>query len=117
MDKKVSKLSGDLEKERLNKVEWKQDQLNKIENAFQNKQEQITNNKDQVISKLQSALDKSIEDVVSMKKQLSNTVSSIPQKIVMKDELKDLVSYQRFSTVDFSSDEIAQYGNCQVVNA
>ena len=117
MDKKVSKLSGDLEKERLDKVEWKQDQLNKIYNAFQNKQEQISNNKDQVISKLQSALDKSIEDVVNMKKQLSNTVSSIPQKIVMKDELKDLVSYQRFSTVDFSSDEIAQYGNFQVVNA
>ena len=117
MDKKVSKLSSDLEKERFSKAEWKLAQLNKIENAFENKQEQITNNKDQVISKLHSALDKSIEDVVNMKKQLSNTVSSIPQKIVMKDELKDLVSYQRFSTVDFSSDEIAQYGNFQVVNA
>jgi len=117
MDKKVSKLSSDLEKERLSKAEWKLAQLNKIENAFENKQEQITNNKDQVISKLHLALDKSIEDVVNMKKQLSNTVSSIPQKIVMKDELKDLVSYQRFSNVDFSSDEIAQFGNFQVVNA
>ena len=117
MDKKVSKLSSDLEKEKLSKAEWKLAQLNKIENAFENKQEQITNNKDQVISKLHLALDKSIEDVVNMKKQLSNTVSSIPQKIVMKDELKDLVSYQRFSNVDFSSDEIAQYGNFQVVNA
>ena len=117
MDKNITKLSADLEKERFSKAEWKLAQLNKIESAFENKQEQITNNKDQVISKLHSALDKSIEDVVNMKKQLSNTVSSIPQKIVMKDELRDLVSYQRFSNVDFSSDEIAQYGNFQVVNA
>ena len=117
MDKKFFKLSADLEKERLEKVDWKLGQLAKIESSFQNKQEQIVKNKDNIISTLQSALDESIANVVTMKKTLSNTVRAIPQKIVLRDELKDLATYQPYKTMDFTSDELDRYGNYQVVNA
>ena len=74
-------------------------------------------NKDNIISTLQSALDESIANVVTMKKTLSNTVRAIPQKIVLRDELKDLATYQPYKTMDFTSDELDRYGNYQVVNA
>ena len=35
MDKKFSKVSADLEKERLEKVDWKLGQLAKMESSFQ----------------------------------------------------------------------------------
>ena len=117
MDKNFSKLSADLEKERLEKVDWKLGQLAKMESSFQNKQEQIVKNKDNVISTLQSALDESIGDVVAMKTTLAKTVRAIPQKIVLRDELKDLATYQPYKTMDFTSDELDRYGNYQVVNA
>ena len=117
MTKRLSKLDDKLEKERMDKIEWKQDHLNRIEKALELKNKQTIENKNQLISKLQFELDKSIENVVNMKKQLSNTVSSIPQRIVVKDDMQGLVDYKLFDRVDFSTEEMAQSNNYQAVSA
>ena len=106
MENRIQNVSDELEKEKFGKLQWKQEQLDEMEKR-----------KDRTISVLQAALDSSIENVVESKKVLAETVKSIPQKIVMRDDVQDLAVTHRYNTVDFAPDELSGNWNSQSVEA
>jgi hypothetical protein len=69
------------------------------------------------VSELEAKSEKQKLEIIKSKQEIFDVAKAIPQKIVLKDEVRDLASYQLYNTIDFTTDELERYGNYQVVNA
>ena len=69
------------------------------------------------LSQLEAKTEKQKLEIIKSKQEVFDVARAIPQKIVLKDEVRDLVSYQSYNTADFRIDELYPFGNYQVVNA
>ena len=70
-----------------------------------------------VYQQLEAKSEKQKLEIIKSKQEIFDVAKAIPQKIVLKDEVRDLASYQLYNTIDFTTDELERYGNYQVVNA